>query len=91
MWAKQFVEEEGATVQQVIAEEEMELKVLMSLVDLQLAEEGKLQEGLEEEEEEEEGTTATAVDWQQKKVTKQQEKYLEVVSLLPLAKWHNIG
>lgn len=29
-------------MQQVIAEEEMELKVLMSLVDLQLAEEGKL-------------------------------------------------
>lgn len=28
-------------VQQVIAEEEMELKVSMSLVDLQLAEEGK--------------------------------------------------
>lgn len=51
-------------MQQAIAEEkmEMELKVLMSLVDLQLAEEGKLQEGLEEEEEEE-GTTATVVDW----------------------------
>lgn len=29
-------------MQQVIAEEEMQLKVLMSLVDLQLAEEGKL-------------------------------------------------
>lgn len=31
-----------AIAEEVIAEEEMELKVLMSLVDLQLAEEGKL-------------------------------------------------